>query len=44
MLKQTIFVFNIFLYKNLNTSKSLSDYWEGVPALTSKDDFSVADR
>ncbi len=44
MLKQTIFVYNIFSYKNLNTSKFLSDYWEGVPALTSKDDLSIAHR
>jgi hypothetical protein len=29
---------------NLNTSKFLSDYWEGVPASTSKDHLSVAHR
>ncbi len=30
--------------KKLNTSKFLSDYWEGVPASTRKDQLSVAHR
>jgi hypothetical protein len=45
MQKQTIFIFDIFLYKKTQTPQnSLQTTGRGVPAFMSKDSVSVADR